>query len=266
MRSAEYITINNTSLPQLLDCNMLTASEGFYHMDRRAEFNVMIYVNEGKMFVTEEDRDYVINKGELLFLKNGLRHFGKYETCKGTSWLYAHFTVSETGDEKMQLDLPKMARDNELKGIYKEFEELNLAFHSSDEVNNWLCNAKLYEFLVRLAVGENTREITLTDKVKGFIGENIRKDFSVQLVKDSFFLSYSHLASVFKKETGLSMGQYHNKIRMEEACRLLRSTSMTVGEIASELGFSDMLYFSRRFHSYSGLSPTEYRRKTMQEY
>ena len=70
------------------------------------------------------------------------------------------------------------------------------------------------------------------------------------------------MAHLFKKEKGVTMQQYHNSVRMDEACRLLCSTLMSIGEIADKLGFSDVLYFSRCFHTYTGKSPSAYRKES----
>ena len=59
------------SLPILTDCDILTVSEDFYHMDRIADFNVTIYVTEGVMYVTEKGWDYEIDAGEMLLIKTG---------------------------------------------------------------------------------------------------------------------------------------------------------------------------------------------------
>lgn len=85
------VSVDEKTLPLVSDCDILTATDSFYHMDRMADFNVMILVTDGVMYVSENDIDYEIGAGELLFLKNGLRHFGKIETLKGTRWIYVHF-------------------------------------------------------------------------------------------------------------------------------------------------------------------------------
>ena len=64
----------------------------------------------------------------------------------------------------------------------------------------------------------------------------------------------------------MSMGQYHNNLRIKKACMLLQSTLLSVGEIANRLGFSDVLYFSKKFHVYSGLSPSDYRKQAQMRY
>ena len=91
---------------------------------------------------------------------------------------------------------------------------------------------------------------------------NINFDFFFALwtVEREFYLSYKRLAAVFKAEKGISMQQCHDRLKMEEACRLLRSTLMPVSEAAAAVGFADPLYFSRRFRQIVGKSPTEFRR------
>ena len=91
--STANILLDGLHLPDLLDCDILTASENFFHMDRTADFNVLICVTDGAMYVTEDGRDYEIPAGGLLFLRSGLRHYGRRETPRGTRWFYAHFRL-----------------------------------------------------------------------------------------------------------------------------------------------------------------------------
>jgi len=69
----------------------------------------------------------------------------------------------------------------------------------------------------------------------------------------------THLCKLFKQSTGMSPMQYLLQIRMQRA-ELLLGTSMPIEQIASSVGFGDPLYFSRKFRSWSGQSPTDYRR------
>jgi len=69
----------------------------------------------------------------------------------------------------------------------------------------------------------------------------------------------THLCKLFKQSTGLSPMQYLMQIRMQRA-ELLLGTPMPVEQVASSAGFPDALYFSKKFRSWSGQSPTEYRK------
>lgn len=258
------ISIAETDLPLVSDCDMLTATENFRHMDRTADFNDMIYVTDGMMYVTECDIDYEIGAGELLFLKKGLRHFGKYETLRGTRWVYVHFTLNE-GQTSEKIYLPKKMSGLSGSIIGEKLLKLCETFHSSDKLSRLRTNSQFYDILIRICSEQPNGE-SVSDKICAFLDTQTERDFSQALISEHFYLSYSRLAAEFKREKGISMGQYHNAARMKRACHLLRSTLMSVGETADSLGFSDMLYFSKKFRAYTGVSPTDYRKQIQKKY
>lgn len=100
----------------------------------------------------------------------------------------------------------------------------------------------------------------LADRICEYLGNHISEPFSTAVLEKEFYLSYKHMAAVFKREKGETMQQYHTKVRINAACYLLKSTLMPIGEIAAEIGYRDALYFSRCFHAAKGMSPTEFRR------
>ncbi|MCC5844976.1 MAG: helix-turn-helix transcriptional regulator [Verrucomicrobia bacterium] len=72
--------------------------------------------------------------------------------------------------------------------------------------------------------------------------------------------AYSTFRRDWKILFGKPPGKYHGDRRLQEARRLLVESSLTIGEIASRLGFEDALYFSRRFHEHAGQTASDYRR------
>ena len=298
------IFLDGLHLPDLLDCDILTASENFFHMDRTADFNVLICVTDGAMYVTEDGRDYEIPAGGLLFLRSGLRHYGRRETPRGTRWFYAHFRLpgpphapfaeaaAETGTganaagaggaaptqtpadaflraaspaETMApaLMLPKQCALP--AGATEQMERLCALLRGSSPLHRLRAGALFYELLLRIGEGlpEEPRPI---DAVCAYLTEHAREPFNKERTAANFLMSYSRLAALFKQEKGIPMGEYHNRARMEEACRLLRSTLLPVGEVADRLGFADPLYFSKKFRAFAGLSPAAYRRLSQQKY
>ena len=261
------ISINELSLPVVSDCNILTASDGFYHMDRTADFNVLIYVTDGTIYVTEDGQDYEIASGEMLFLKSGLRHFGRYETPRGTSWIYAHFCLPDNRESSENaMLLPKKISCLSGSVIEEKLRKLCDYFHSTEPMKRLRKNALFYDILLDILTEQQPKNESVSDKICAYLDTQTDKNFSKDMIESRFFMSYSHLAARFRNEKGISMGQYHSNMRMKKACQLLRSTLMSVGEIAYCLGFSDMLYFSKKFHAFSGASPTDYRKQAQRKY
>lgn len=74
-------------------------------------------------------------------------------------------------------------------------------------------------------------------------------------------MSQSGFCHRFRRETGVSPGQYLQTLRLNSAKELLNSTKLSISEIAAQVGYTDPLYFSRLFCQREGTSPTEYRKQ-----
>ncbi|GFN29985.1 AraC family transcriptional regulator [Paenibacillus xylaniclasticus] len=83
----------------------------------------------------------------------------------------------------------------------------------------------------------------------------------VSIEQLSWTLGYhrTHLSRMFKRMTGLSPKQYLMQIRLERAQQLLTETAMPIDQVAASAGFNDPLYFSKKFRSWAGISPSAYR-------
>lgn len=75
--------------------------------------------------------------------------------------------------------------------------------------------------------------------------------------------SPSHLSTLFRQETGTTIGDALLRARLDAAMELLRSTTEPVSAVAQRVGYADMQYFSRVFKRSTGLTPLEYRRKAL---
>ncbi|MDX9939545.1 MAG: AraC family transcriptional regulator [Sphaerochaetaceae bacterium] len=72
-------------------------------------------------------------------------------------------------------------------------------------------------------------------------------------------MSASTLNRHFRNATALSPVEFHIQRRIERACRLIRTSGLSMGEISEATGFSDANYFSRQFRKVMGMSPIQYR-------
>jgi len=84
-------------------------------------------------------------------------------------------------------------------------------------------------------------------------------------VSHQLFISESRLRNTFRKEVGISFGEYIDKLVLQKAKQMLRDPVRTIGQISQLLGFCDQFYFSRRFKQMTGKTPSEYRKGFLSE-
>lgn len=103
-------------------------------------------------------------------------------------------------------------------------------------------------------------EDALVSKVIAFIEENMGDaELNSELIENYLKLSKMQLYRKLKAVAGLSVSDVIKKVRMTNACRLLKDSELNISEIAYQLGYSDPLYFSKTFKKEIGLSPVQFR-------
>ncbi|MHC4883803.1 MAG: helix-turn-helix transcriptional regulator [Planctomycetota bacterium] len=82
---------------------------------------------------------------------------------------------------------------------------------------------------------------------------------SLEGVAEEVCWSSDHLGRAFRRAVGMTPMRYLRRLRITQAESLLIHTDLRVGEVAREVGFSDLYHFSRVFRRDTGMSPREYR-------
>ncbi|RCX17520.1 AraC-like DNA-binding protein [Anaerobacterium chartisolvens] len=97
------------------------------------------------------------------------------------------------------------------------------------------------------------------EKVKAFVAENYNGELSLERVAEVVQLSPSYLSFIFKEISGTNFVDFINEYRLEKAKDLLKSSSMTVAQVAEAVGYINANSFSKTFKRYIGVSPGQFR-------
>lgn len=100
----------------------------------------------------------------------------------------------------------------------------------------------------------------LTD-IANYVQKHLTEPVNIEALSKAVFVSRTHLAVKFKKETDMTLTEFVLKEKIEEGKRLLRYTDKPLSAIAAYLGFSSQSHFSNVFRKYAGCLPSEYRLK-----
>lgn len=102
-------------------------------------------------------------------------------------------------------------------------------------------------------------EIPLSQKVCTYVSTRYMYPITPGSISKDMFLSQSYVSRRFHSETGETLSGYINRVRIENAKKLLTGSDVPVSSIAINVGFSDPNYFSRVFKKREGISPEKYR-------
>ncbi|MGG3470265.1 helix-turn-helix domain-containing protein [Neobacillus pocheonensis] len=127
-----------------------------------------------------------------------------------------------------------------------------------DKFVNQVCEYAVW--LTEQSVNTNQMEVTpLIQQAIDYIKENHQRNITLNEIAQYCCLSRYHFSHLFKKEVGLSLIDYLNRLRIDKSLPYLEMTDLPISEIAARTGFQDANYFSRMFKKYRQFSPTDYR-------
>ena len=93
-----------------------------------------------------------------------------------------------------------------------------------------------------------------------YVQENFGKKILLEDIAEMSGFNATYFSEIFKKETGKNFTAFLLEVRIEASKAMLRDTTKTIYEIASEVGYKDPKFFSQQFTKIVGIKPKEYRR------
>ena len=279
------LTLSLCALPLTLIAESCTAEKPFIHQDRTLPHHVLLYLQRGQMEIIEDGTPYVLEAKGMMLLSANVHHWGIRPCAEGTAWTYVHFMLPQTPvtaesaqvypvrhqeflpeDHLRQLILPKHIAHVSGENIPEKLSRLVSLFGSPDPLRMAYLNPLLLEILLDLYALENAAWLPISDPVSAAIlhlEKQVRLPFRANALAQACGLSYKYLCTLFTAQAGISPQQYHARLRMSEAARLLRETRWTISEISDRFGFCNPQYFSRSFAMIYHMPPREYRKRLM---
>ncbi len=99
-------------------------------------------------------------------------------------------------------------------------------------------------------------------KAINYINLNFKNPISLNIIAESININSSHLSRQFKKETNMTITEFINKRRINEAKFLIEQNNNSITEIALMVGFESYTYFGKVFKQVTSLTSREYLKKS----
>lgn len=164
---------------------------------------------------------------------------------------------------------PYIHFDGEKRAVMNEIFATMLREYEGEGLwRNALLRSKIVEALIyfdRLRRHKQPDRSTLSPRPRNiwnvvhYVHQHYREPLTLHDLAGIFHMSPSHLSDQFKKSVGIPFLRFLHELRIRHACGLLRSTEMSIAEIAMEVGYGSFKTFSRVFREHKGMTPSQYR-------
>lgn len=239
----------------------------------------ILRVLEGEFEATLNSKNYLLKKGDILFMNSEAVHKGTPNNCVyecvvfKQEYLYnenydTHSFVKSLMNGAYTVNEYFPANDSPINNA------LNMLFDavaSNSSSRKLRVISSFYSFLAEIAEGKlynanpqigidtNSKKLLKLKEILSHIRSNYSQPFSLEKLSQDVNLSPQYLSNFFKAMTDKSPTEYLIEYRIEKASHRLRSTETSITEIAYACGFSDLSYFIKIFKRLKGTSPGKYR-------
>lgn len=127
-----------------------------------------------------------------------------------------------------------------------------------EEIKEYLLES-FFSIIDYMSEEENPNETRYCEQILLYLKEHYKEDIIFEELAAKMGISYSYLRRLVKEETGKSVLDNVNSMRIEEVKRLLLYTDMNIIQIAEEVGYHNTQSMNRFFKKFEGISPSEFK-------
>ncbi|GFZ77577.1 HTH-type transcriptional regulator YesS [Paenibacillus marchantiophytorum] len=216
------------------------------------------------VFTTNQDKEFCVNlrEGNVEQLETFMtRYYARWEGEQMSAATLARFA-------DMLLDKIKSEVSNVLDnpGTMQTLLE-----QTQNKVQECVAVSEL-ELLLQQAVAQAAQAVRekkqqteqkdpVTVFIMDYVNERYAEDLYLDVLAQQLNLSGGYLSSYFKEKTGMNIVDYINEIRIGKATGMLEQNKLKIHDVAEAVGYRNITSFNRMFKKYTGITPSEFRKK-----
>lgn len=242
--------------------------------DRSVPYYIMSYIKSGQAVLRVRGEEYVTGPGSIVLVPPYTLHDHYINESRETLffWWDFKFTVYNVIDLIRLLRLPMVStlkHPDSFEATFLRYCEINRA---EDSLANLLRRkAQAIEVLALILddlIAENNgfNDASVIEPFPHILLDVITpssKELTLRNLSEKYHLNPNYISNRFKEYFGVSPIVMRREIILERAKQFLRTTSLSVNDIATAMGYCDIYSFSHYFAAKVGVSPTTYRKSFM---
>jgi AraC-like DNA-binding protein len=257
-------------------CGYHDCPSGYAYGPTVRDEHILHFVTRGAGYYKINRSTFRVSSGSSFMLFPG--HILHYQADRTDPWEY-YWVGFEGRDAQAVLDTCGLAPSSPVV-THKDPDKMRRLFQrlqasaAKQSIRADMEAMSLFYCILTMVVGDIAAARGMPDGREGVEEENehVRKavayiqenyfdcNLSVDGIAGSVFLERSYFSTLFRDHMGMPPHNFLIKIRMENACRMLSESSVSVKKVSCSVGYPEQSYFVKVFEKYVGTSPTEYRR------
>ncbi len=245
----------------------------------------LVFIDNGEATIHVEDKTFTLRQGEVCFHKPNIGHtistsdnfansvIISFEASGRMMNFFENKTFVLTQNEKDVLASLVLEGKNSYSGRLDDADQTKMVKRVDAPFGGEQLIKNSIELLLISIVRNNfqNKSIKHTDntsvsvhaeqiveKIIEILNSRVTTSVDLESISKELYFSKTYIKAVFKKYTGTSIIKYYNKLKIDEAKRLISLKEHTLTEITYMLGFKSVHYFSRLFKMVTDMTPSEY--------
>ncbi|HAF99590.1 AraC family transcriptional regulator [Paenibacillus lactis] len=252
---------------QILEAKKTQCWPEWRELDYTVSYNKLYFILEGEGWVKIGKEELYPKPGQLILMPARTKQ--SYSTISDRPFLkyWCHFSAA-VGDADVfsWLDVPRCYDLEQPLEMSHLFQELVDAHHTETVAARLKEKSVMLDILSRVFSDQEpqihshrTGDMERLNKVQQYVKDHLHEEITLEQMAGTLHLHPNYFIKYFKRHFGITPQKYLSVKRMERAKLLLRTTSLSIKEIADATGFESANYFSKTFRKEVGYSPSEYR-------
>ena len=267
---------------ELYSVHYFEYSSSYRFEGEKHDFWELVFVDSGTVQVTADERIYNLSRGQMLFHEPGEFHTLSANgvvapnlvvigfQCHSPAMSFFRQRITFAGAVERTL-LARIVEESKAAFATplndpstKELKRHNTGLPGGEQ----LIGAALEELLIRMIRKGDTlpqatvamnKENCIPEELLNYLEQRMDQPLTVEQICRDNMIGRSQLQKLFHQYTGCGVMDYFNRMKIKAARQMIREGHLNFTQIAENLGFQSVHYFSRRFKELTGMSPSDYR-------
>ncbi len=242
-----------------------SAAHHYKEREEGIEEYILLYCTGGKGVIELEHASYELQENQAFCIPRRKKH--RYYAGRQDPWsiLWVHFRGENT--KYFPLEEHRVVRIHSRHAVNRMMFLFDLLFRVLERnytLGNFIYISQVLSLILaeiyhREKGEETSKQNRHVTAIVRYMYKHIHENLTLDAIAEELGLSKSYINIIFKRYADRPPIDFFINLKMQEACKLLKSTDLYVWEIADKFGYEDQYYFSRIFKKMVGVPPKEYK-------